>query len=523
MRTPSATGVVFASGAWIVAWLPSLLPSGTVLQGVSAGVLAALGYGIGATLGAIARLVRGRRVAADQGVHGTASTARQRSGPRIVGYVGCLVLALGASRLLAPLESTQAGDLGAPQYSPSWAVASLIGLGVFALMIMVGRGLRRLTRALAAMIMRGVSHRMPAHRARHLSAGLAFAATAALFLGAVVGGLAVTAEVFDRRDTSTEGQAPPTSPTRSGGPESLVPWEGLGREGRAFVSGGSDAATIRSFAGLGSAPSPADRARLAVADMRRAGGDSADVWIGITTTGNGFVDPVAAQTAEEVSGGGAALVAIQYSTLPSWLAFLTNQGQAAEAGRATYQALAEARASLPPEQRPKLVLYGESLGAYGSPAPFAGMDPAEVAQSIDGALWVGPPAATNPISEWTAEGTPPQWQPVVADGEVARYAASEQSATDPPPAAAQWPAPRILVLQNPTDPVVWFSPTIAWADPGWLDAPRGPGVQPSTRWTPLLFFTQVALDLPQAVGFPSGYGHNYADALPEAWRHILSP
>jgi uncharacterized membrane protein len=388
---------------------------------------------------------------------------------------------------------------------------------------MLARGLRRLTAAISAKIMRAVSPRMPGSRATLLAPALTVTATTALCVGVVAGALALTAEAFDRLDASTADQQPPTSTTRSGGPGSLVAWDSLGREGRAFVAGGQNAATIRAFAGLGSAPSADQRARLAVADMRRAGGDSADVWIGITTTGNGFVDPVAAQTAEDVSGGRASLVAIQYSTLPSWLAFLTNQGQAAQAGTAIYQALAEARDSLPPERRPRLVLYGESLGAYGSPAPFAGMDPADVARAIDGALWVGPPAATNPIAAWTAAGAPPEWQPVLSDGQPARYAATEQSTVSPPPTSSPWPSPRILVLQNPTDPVVWFSPTIVWRNPEWLDAPRGPGVQPNTRWVPVLFFTQVALDLPQAVGFPSGYGHNYADALPAAWRHILSP
>ena len=40
---------------------------------------------------------------------------------------------------------------------------------------------------------------------------------------------------------------------------------------------------------------------------------------------------------------------------------------------------------------------------------------------------------------------------------------------------------------------------------------------------PAIFFLQVALDLPQAVNYPSGYGHNYADALPAAWQQILTP
>ncbi|MDQ1246069.1 MAG: hypothetical protein QG597_436, partial [Actinomycetota bacterium] len=85
------------------------------------------------------------------------------------------------------------------------------------------------------------------------------------------------------------------------------------------------------------------------------------------------------------------------------------------------------------------------------------------------------------------------WQPELAEGRVARYAASDTATADPPPAAAPWPNPHILVLQNPTDPVVWFAPQLLWSDPAWLADPRGPGMTTHTRWTPVLFFLQVAL------------------------------
>ena len=57
---------------------------------------------------------------------------------------------------------------------------------------------------------------------------------------------------------------------------------------------------------------------------------------------------MAAQAAEDAAGGRAALVAIQYSTLPSWLSFLVDQEAAKSAGVALYDALAAARDALPP-------------------------------------------------------------------------------------------------------------------------------------------------------------------------------
>jgi uncharacterized membrane protein len=420
---------------------------------------------------------------------------------------------------LSSWEAAQASSIGAPQFAARWLAATSVGLLVALLLIGTARGVRLLTEWVARVSLRRLGKRGSPRLAQVIAVVAMSIAGVALVAGA---GQAMRV-VFDRVDASTAGQVAPTSSTRSGSPASLVAWDSLGAQGRDFTSGGSDASTIRAYAGLASAPDASVRAELAVADMIRAGGAEAGVWIGITTTGNGYIDPVAAATAEEVAAGRAALVAIQYSTMPSWLSFLVDQSAAAEAGTALYAALDEARATLPPDQRPRLVLYGESLGAFGSPAPFAGLKPEQVGERIDGALWVGPPAATDPITGWTYSGQSPVWQPVLDSGRVARYAASLPTTTEPPPTAAPWPYPRILVLQNPTDPVVWFTPGLLWRDPAWLADPRGPGVPPQVRWTPVLFFLQVALDLPQAVDYPSGYGHNYSDALRPAWEQILAP
>src|SRR5690606_38599142 len=70
--------------------------------------------------------------------------------------------------------------------------------------------------------------------------------------------------------------APPASPYVSGGPGSLVAWDTLGYRGREFVAGvpgrdelaafrgGPARDPVRVYVGLGSAPDPAARARLAV-------------------------------------------------------------------------------------------------------------------------------------------------------------------------------------------------------------------------------------------------------------------
>ena len=496
-RPPSAVGLLAAAGAWVIGWLPSLLPGGALIEGATLGVVTAVGYGFGAAVGASVAMAWGGRTP-----------------PRWLRSASWLaaVLALLSGVGLAAGVAAQANQMATPQLAAGWLATSVIGVLVAVALVVAARGLRKLTRMLAQRF--GARGTGAVRAQAYALAVLGVLGGAAVVIAALYGGMLL---MFNRIDASTSGQSPPAAPSRSGSDASLISWDSLGRQGRDFVSQGTDPATIRSFAGLASGDTPEQRAQIAVNDMLRAGGASADVWIGITTTGNGFVDPVAAQAAETVAGNQSALVAIQYSTLPSWLSFLLNQDAARAAGVATYEALVAARDALPVNERPALVLYGESLGAFGSPAPFADMDPAEVANRIDGALWVGPPAATNPVTAWTETGLPPIWQPVVDSGLTARYAASAPAVLDPP-GGATWPSPRILVLQNPTDPVVWFSPALVWQSPAWLSGDLGPGVQPDTRWTPVLFFFQVALDLPQAVSMPSGYGHNYGDALLAAVR-----
>ena len=71
-------------------------------------------------------------------------------------------------------------------------------------------------------------------------------ATGALSRGAI----GAANSVFGGVDSGTAaGVIQPTSPMRSGGPDSLVPWDTLGRQGRTFVAGGPTAAEISRFTG----------------------------------------------------------------------------------------------------------------------------------------------------------------------------------------------------------------------------------------------------------------------------------
>jgi uncharacterized membrane protein len=59
---------------------------------------------------------------------------------------------------------------------------------------------------------------------------------------------------------------------------------------------------------------------------------------------------------------------MQYSYLPSWLSFLVDQERAQSNAAELITAIRVELDSLPPDERPELYVYGESLGAYSRPA-----------------------------------------------------------------------------------------------------------------------------------------------------------
>ena len=306
--------------------------------------------------------------------------------------------------------------------------ATLVVFGVLFLVgRVVGHGILLLDRLLARRLPRLVAH----------------AVTAAVFLVAAV---VVTREVvadgffdwanrrFAAADTTTDpGVVAPTSPAVSGSPASLVPWATLGEYGRSFVAETTSPAKLRAFhgargdlqepirvyVGLRSAGSPDERAALAVRELERTGAFRREVLGVVTVTGTGWVDPDAASSIEYLHGGDTALVGLQYSNLPSWISFLVDRDEAAEAGTALYRHVHRRWSQLPAERRPRLIIFGESLGSYGAEAAFGGADAAaslaNLVAGADGALFTGPTEANRIWDQLTDDREPgsPVWRPVL--------------------------------------------------------------------------------------------------------------
>jgi uncharacterized membrane protein len=513
-------------GAWValvfacLAFTPSLLPRTALLQGVVCGITAAIGYGVG---------VAGAwtwRAFADR------DPRPPRPGAwRIfaISAAAALVLALG----LGQWWQAQLRDLmGAATPNPLLLVLlPLVAVALFTGLVAVSRSLRGLYHRVAGRLRRWMGPRA----ARALGWVAVVTVTWLVVSGLLLNGLAALADRgFSVRNTATaEGVVAPTSGLRSGGPGSLVSWESLGRQGRTITGTGPSAKDIaaftgspakepiRAYAGTTSAGDVEARAKLAVADLERAGGfDRANLLVA-TTTGSGWLDSGATDSFEYLTGGDSAIVAIQYSYLPSWISYLVDQQKAREAGRQLFDAVYDHWSKLAPTHRPRLFVFGLSLGSFGGETAFSGEH--DLRNRTAGTLFAGPPNFNTLYREFTDHRDPgtPEVEPVYKDGRTVRF--TNDVAAQVPPTSTRWEGPRVLYLQHPSDPIVWWSPRLIWDRPDWLGEPHGQDVLDAMVWIPLVTFWQVAADLPLATGVPDGHGHNYHREFVDGWATVLHP
>jgi uncharacterized membrane protein len=421
--------------------------------------------------------------------------------------------------------------MGVTDDSVAWVVAApLVAVLMFGILLLTGRGVRRLYRLLARFLTRWIGPRAAAAVGWMLAAGLVY-----LFVtGILLEGLASLADkAFSVRDTITEeGVVQPATSLRSGGSDSLVAWDTLGRQGRNFAGSGPSASTIqnlvqlpskepiRAYAGLASSDDTESRAGLAVDDLERAGGFERTNLLVVTTTGSGWVDPALVDSFEYLSAGDSATVAIQYSYLPSWISYLVDQTKAREAGRALFDAVYERWLALPHDRRPKLFVAGESLGSFGGETAFSGEY--DLRNRTAGTLFVGPPnfnTLFRDFSEHRDSGSP-EIEPVYKDGRTVRFSGGDVgrvSAQDPP-----WEGNRVLYLMHPSDPIVWWSPDLVLNRPDWISEPPGHDVL-NTVWVPFLTFWQITADLPFSTGVPGGHGHKYTTEQVDGWYAVIQP
>jgi uncharacterized membrane protein len=499
---------------------PSLLPRGAVLQGLISGAITAIGYGLGVLLVWVAGSLTTRALPRPNRV-----AWWTLAGVSAVAIPVFLYLGSGWQRDIHRLMGID------PPARPGYITVLLLAAVVAAGLVGLFRLLRKGARALARLLGRWI----PA-RAAGVIAGFAVVVLALGVLNGVVidGFFAVTDRSFKEANGEDKPDSEqPDSALKSGGPGSLVTWASLGREGRAFASGSPDTAElqrfsgttarepIRAYVGLDGAPTSRERAALAVRELERTGAFTRRVLCVVTTTGSGWIDEQAVDPLEYMYNGDTAIVGMQYSYLPSWLSFLVDKQRAKDAGRDLFNAVYGAWSRLPAEQRPKLLVFGESLGSFGAEPAFSGVD--DIRNRVDGMVLVGPPNSNELWGELVADRDPGSTEilPQYGNGDTVRFAVEPGRDLDRPSTA--WDGPRVVYLQHPSDPIVWWSPRLMVSRPDWLEEPRGHDVLPSMRWIPFVTFWQVTADMAFATGVPAGHGHSYGTETALAWARVLPP
>jgi uncharacterized membrane protein len=328
-----------------------------------------------------------------------------------------------------------------------------------------------------------------------------------------------------------EGIDAPQDPLACGSPDSLVEWDSIGRQGKNFITRGPTQADIADFSrrdasrplrvyvGVRTKETPAERAALALAELKRVGAFDRSLLVVATPTGTGWLDPGAVDSLEYLHNGDTAIVSTQYSYLPSWITILVDPNRSREAARTLFDEVYGYWTTLPEKSRPKLYLHGLSLGALGSEASADLFTVFE--DPIHGGVWSGPPFPSAVWSRLTHSRNPdsPVWLPTSRDASMIRFMGRENLDS-----GARWGPMRFVYIQHASDPMTFFSPDLFYRRPGWLSKQRGPDVSPYLGWYPAVTFLQTAFDLPMSTSVPSGYGHNFdAASYIDAWIAVTDP
>ncbi|WP_072805215.1 alpha/beta hydrolase [Rhodococcoides yunnanense] len=510
----------FAIVFFVFSMTPSLLPRAWYLQGVATGISVATGYGLGCLLIWIGRAC---------GIEPKWSASVKRYGWWALAVTAIVViplfLILGSWWQEIVRKIVEVEEPGRALYLGVLVVALALAL----LLLQIARGLRWCAVKLATVCTRFV----PVPAAKGI--GIAVVALLTLFLvngvvnNVLIATIASSSKISDKG--SHVGVEQPAAPENSGSPDSNEDWDSLGMEGRRFVSSGPTAedieaftgepalTPIRAYVGAADVDSIDEAADRVVAELKRTGAFDRAVVAVATTTGRGWVNESVAGPLEYMYGGDTAIASMQYSFLPSPIAFLADRDSPREAGRVLFDHIYDVVNELPAESRPKLVAFGESLGAYGGQDAFGGAR--DMLARTDGALWVGNPNFTKQWSEITADRDAGSREilPVIAGGRNVRFAGRPDDLEIGTP----WEQPRVVYWQHASDPITWWSPDLILHQPDWLREPRGDDVDPGVRWFPFVTFWQTTFDMVFSTDVPQGYGHNYGEDAVDLWAQILQP
>jgi len=514
----SLAGLLIGTLFFAASLTPTLIPRNHLIQGVLSGCAAAIGYGIGFFLRWLwlyLELPEPR--------------ARLLRAVKLIGIGGCTVVVLVFLWRAAEWQNSIRDVMGLEPVDTAHPFqVGAIAIAAFIVLI----ALSRLFKITLVFVSEQLSRFVP----KRVSYVVGTAIVVVLFWSVADGiifraALRVADSSFRQLDELTPAEtSQPTDPNKTGSAGSLVGWQDLGRMGRSYVGLGPSAADIsavsgkpaleplRAYVGLQSGETPEDRAKLALAELKRIGGFDRKALVIITPTGTGWVDEEGIDPIEFLEHGDIASVAVQYSYLASWMSLLIEPGYGADQARALFREVYGYWRTLPKETRPKLYLFGLSLGALSSERSNELFE--VLADPYQGILWSGPPFPSRAWNSVTRdrEAETPSWLPRFRDGSFIRFT-TQDNALDIPDAT--WGPLRVVYLQYASDPITFYEIASIYRQPEWMTAPRGPDVSPELRWYPVVTFLQLTLDVALATTAPMGYGHVYAaEHYTDAWLEV---
>lgn len=326
----------------------------------------------------------------------------------------------------------------------------------------------------------------------------------------------------------------PTAKEVSGSKNSFVPWKSLSVQGRRHIGSRLKAdqiakttgakisqvkEPIRVYVGLDSAPSENERVQLALKELDRTNAYSRKQIVIISPTGTGYVNYVMSDSVEYMSLGDCAQVTIQYSKRPSPLS-LDLRGEGHVQFRMLINGIRKKVQDMPASKRPKLVIFGESLGAWTSQDAFLfeGTD-GFAANLIDKSLWIGTPA----MSKWKdyALSNKTLNTDVEQIGVFDNYSEYEKLSK------LERNKLKYFMITHYNDPVARFTTRLLVQSPDWLqeDTKRPPTIPSGTLFRVPGTFVQTLVDMKNALKpIPGQFvstGHDYRGALAPFIRSVF--
>jgi uncharacterized membrane protein len=517
----SPFGLMLGAAAFVAALTPSMIPRPGVLQGVECGLAFALLYGLGTGASALWSWLQLPVAAAGY--------------RRTFGWISILLcVALVGYGLVRETDWQNAirRAMGMPPIATTIPfLIAIVSVPVALFLIGIARFFNALAMLISARLAKIVPRRIALLGGFGIAAVLFWSIGSGLLLRTALHGLDSS---YRRIDALLPAElSAPVDPLEAGSNKSLISWASLGAQGRERVVAApskneisvltaSDAMEpLRVYVGLNSAETADQRAALALAELIRVGAFDRSVLVIATPTGTGWVDPAGMAPLEILHRGDVASVSVQYSYLPSWLSLLVEPDYGSDTARAVFRAVYGYWRSLPKEQRPRLYLFGLSLGARNSDLSADFFD--IIADPFQGALWAGPPwdsVTWRKVTETRSTGSP-VWLPRFRDESLFRFTTQRNALNE---AKASWGPMRMVYLQYPSDPIVFFEMTSLWRQPAWMERPRGPDVSPKIRWMPVVTFVQQICDMMTATTTPRGVGHVYAAAhYLDGWIAVTEP